>query len=1013
MIDFNILHGLSTELFSAPEVVNPDLIIEEGCWYLCTDTAELYLGVKNDTTGEFALKKINHAEEAIDPSVIELLNVEINKVKESLNDYAKKTDLPDVSNFITEAEVEAKGYLTAQDINNKAEKEHTHTLAEITDYEAPDFTGYATEEYVSEQIAGIKIPSLDGYAKVSDIPTNVSQLNNDAGYITDISSKADVSHKHDDLYDAKGAAEAIKNELLNGAGDAYNTLKELGDLINDNQDAIEALTTIAAGKADKEHNHSEYLTEHQDISHLATKAELPDVSKFITDIPEEYVTEEELTAKGYLTEHQDLSNYALKSDIPTDYLREVPDEYITETELEAKGFITAHQDLSDYALKSDIPDITGKADAEHTHDEYADKEHTHTEYAEAEHAHEEYLTEHQSLENYYNKEEVNDLIPSLDDYAKTSDIPSLDGYATEQYVTEYVTDAIAAINPTVEEVKTKLEEEVLPIVPTVQETILPTVQKVETEILPAVQELTEKAATQEWVEEQGYITDISGKSDIGHKHDDLYDVKGAAEQVKNDLLNGAGAAYDTLKELGELIDDNQDAIEVLNTVAASKEYVRNSREGIMSLLTTVLLNGQSSEAPATDAESFKNKLLLTGVCTCGSLLSVDPAAILGVTHFYGINANGTITEYTYHGSTIVMPNHIYILSGTALYDVADKEAFRAAISYTLGKCVENITGTDVASLDDRERNILAHIASKGAAPDYALYINASLVTEFVFEEGETPLWASQPDVTVKMYLHKATADNGDRSASWAEAKVTISPADGSAYVSNFEIKTEQLDLQDFVTAEDVNQAIESAIEVKANDIPFDTDKFVTSAIGGFEVGENVKGYTVSQLFAKLLGLSDTKPGEEPDIPDVPGEGATPAEIVDYLIDTETSMYSQDAQGNLVETPFAAIVWTSDEAAVKMDGISTIYHIKDASGNIIESGYQEATDYNEEAWLTIALPNIVTSFKVKQYDGLRNGWYDVQFEMVKAEEQTIEGYTIWTVPEKYGVMSGSTYRFVIE
>jgi len=49
----------------------------------------------------------------------------------------------------------------------------------------------------------------------------------------------------------------LKNDLLNGAGDAYDTLKELGDLIDDNQDAIEALEKVAAGKADKTHNHDD------------------------------------------------------------------------------------------------------------------------------------------------------------------------------------------------------------------------------------------------------------------------------------------------------------------------------------------------------------------------------------------------------------------------------------------------------------------------------------------------------------------------------------------------------------------------------------------------------------------------------------------------------------------------------------------------------------------------------------------------------------------------------------
>lgn len=82
---------------------------------------------------------------------------------------------------------------------------------------------------------------------------------------------ATSDHKHDDLYDAKGAAAGalssaqayadsaatkVKNDLLNGAGTAYDTLKELGDLIVDNADAIDALETIASGKADATHSHA-------------------------------------------------------------------------------------------------------------------------------------------------------------------------------------------------------------------------------------------------------------------------------------------------------------------------------------------------------------------------------------------------------------------------------------------------------------------------------------------------------------------------------------------------------------------------------------------------------------------------------------------------------------------------------------------------------------------------------------------------------------------------------------
>jgi hypothetical protein len=79
-----------------------------------------------------------------------------------------------------------------------------------------------------------------------------------------------------------------------------------------------------------------------DLKGYYTKEEIDDKipTDYITSIPEEYITEEELNNKGYITQHQDLSEYAKKSDIPTDYLKEIPAEYITESELNDKGYIT-------------------------------------------------------------------------------------------------------------------------------------------------------------------------------------------------------------------------------------------------------------------------------------------------------------------------------------------------------------------------------------------------------------------------------------------------------------------------------------------------------------------------------------------------------------------------------------------------------------------------------------------------------------------------------------------------
>lgn len=68
-------------------------------------------------------------------------------------------------------------------------------------------------------------------------------------------TKADAALASAKTY-ADNAATTVKNDLLNGAGTAYDTLKELGDLIVDNADAIDALETIASGKADATHTHA-------------------------------------------------------------------------------------------------------------------------------------------------------------------------------------------------------------------------------------------------------------------------------------------------------------------------------------------------------------------------------------------------------------------------------------------------------------------------------------------------------------------------------------------------------------------------------------------------------------------------------------------------------------------------------------------------------------------------------------------------------------------------------------
>lgn len=109
-----------------------------------------------------------------------------------------------------------------------------------------------------------------------------------------------------------------------------------------------------------------------------------------------------------------------------------------------------------------------------------------------------------------------------------------------------------------------------------------------------------------------------------------------ATQVKNELLNGAGAAYDTLKELGDLIDKNVDAIDALKTVASNKmDKVDPVGSGTFSFgrasgsdvgANSIVL-GQESIASAENSVAIG----------CESQASGDNAVSIG----YNNNASGT------------------------------------------------------------------------------------------------------------------------------------------------------------------------------------------------------------------------------------------------------------------------------------------------------------------------------------------------------------------------------------
>ena len=97
--------------------------------------------------------------------------------KTDLNSYAKKTDIPDVSDFATKSEIP-----DVSDLAKKSEIPDVSNLA--TKSEIPSVEGLASESWVESQGYLTSHQDISGKADKSELPSKVSDLTNDAGYIT-------------------------------------------------------------------------------------------------------------------------------------------------------------------------------------------------------------------------------------------------------------------------------------------------------------------------------------------------------------------------------------------------------------------------------------------------------------------------------------------------------------------------------------------------------------------------------------------------------------------------------------------------------------------------------------------------------------------------------------------------------------------------------------------------------------------------------------------------------------
>lgn len=176
-------------------------------------------------------------------------------------------------------------------------------------------------------------------------------------------------------YSAANYVRTLSGEIedtFDEEGNYNKTVWTKGDTITDTklnkiEDAIYEINSDYVSDLDLDNKG--YLTEHQDISYLASEQYVNDAISDI-DIPTVPVNVSELNNDaGYLTKHQDVSHLALKSEIPSIEglaTESYVDEAINNIEIPEGG---GNVDLSNYYTEKEIDGLLlSKADISHNHD---------------------------------------------------------------------------------------------------------------------------------------------------------------------------------------------------------------------------------------------------------------------------------------------------------------------------------------------------------------------------------------------------------------------------------------------------------------------------------------------------------------------------------------------------------------------------------------------------------------------------------------------------------------------
>ena len=231
---------------------------------------------------------------------------------------------------------EGSGVVDHSELYNR-DLENQHPISAITNLQLTLDNKQPIGDYaLKSEIPTVPITSVNG--KTGEVVLTADDVGADKNGTasSEISKHNTENDAHNDIRLLITALAARMDTLANSDDETLDQMAEIVAYIKNNKDLIDGVTTNKINKTDIVDNLNTNATDKVlssaqgvalkaliDAITIPTKvSELTNDKGYLTAIPNEYVTETELTEKKYLTS--------------------IPSEYVTETELTAKGYITSY-----------------------------------------------------------------------------------------------------------------------------------------------------------------------------------------------------------------------------------------------------------------------------------------------------------------------------------------------------------------------------------------------------------------------------------------------------------------------------------------------------------------------------------------------------------------------------------------------------------------------------------------------------------------------------------------------